>query len=139
MQRQLRDLMNTELIALDESEPASAAARWMRDAGVGSVLVTSGGRLTGILTDRDIVTRCVAAETDPVQVPVGSLCTDDVVALEPEALEGDAIRLMIDRAVRRVPIVSGERIVGIVTLGDLAVARDAESVLGRISAAPPTA
>lgn len=138
MQRQLSDLMNTELVSLDEAEPASAAARWMRDAGVGSVLVTSGGRLAGILTDRDIVTRCIAEEADPTRVPVGSLCTDDVVALGPEALEGDAIRLMIDRAVRRVPIVSGERVVGIVTLGDLAVARDADSALGRISAAPPS-
>jgi CBS domain-containing protein len=94
--------------------------------------------LSGILTDRDIVVRCVAGDFDPSQVPVGALCTADVVALPPEAVDGDAVRVMVDRAVRRVPIVEQDQIVGIVSLGDLAVARDATSALGRISAAPPT-
>jgi CBS domain-containing protein len=108
----------------------------MRDQGIGDVLVEHDGSL-GIVTDRDIVTRAVAEGRDPQQVRVGDICTRDVETVSPDMSVDDVIRLMSDKAVRRVPVVEAGRPVGIVALGDLAVDRDRRSLLADISAAPP--
>jgi CBS domain-containing protein len=115
---------------------AAQAARMMRDQGIGDVLVEHDG-LLGIVTDRDIVTRAVAEGRDPQQVRLGDICTRDVETVSPDMSVDDVIRLMSDRAVRRVPVVEAGKPVGIVALGDLAVDRDRRSLLADISAAPP--
>jgi CBS domain-containing protein len=135
----LRDLMTPNPITLDATATAAEAARLMKDRHVGDVLVCREGKLCGIVTDRDIVVRGLAE--DPVGVgatKLGELCTREIASLGPETQVADAIRLMEERAIRRVPVVQDGAPVGIVSLGDLAVARDRNSVLGRISAAPPT-
>lgn len=125
----------------DVVEPSATlvdAARIMRDADVGPVLVAEGGRLTGIVTDRDIVVRAVAEGRDPTSTKVGDVVSGDVTTVTPDQSASDAARLMREHDVRRLPVVQDGRPVGIVSIGDLAVALDDESALADISAASPS-
>jgi signal-transduction protein with cAMP-binding, CBS, and nucleotidyltransferase domain len=137
MAKTLRDVMTTDLVALDAGTSAVEAARHMRDKNVGNVLITQSDELRGIVTDRDLVVRCVAEGQDAGSVRVGDLCSADLITLPQDSSIGDAVKVMTDKAVRRVPVVDGRKAVGIVSLGDLAIAQDRDSALGEISAAEP--
>lgn len=135
----VKDLMTTNPTTLGEDDTALEAARMMRDSAIGDVLVTTGsGELCGIVTDRDIVVRCLAEDRDPSTTKLGSLCSKTLATLSPDAGAEDAVKLMEQRAIRRLPVVDGDRPVGILSIGDLAVERDRRSALGEISAAPPS-
>lgn len=101
-----------------------------------SGLIVQGGMLTGIVTDRDLVVRAIAEGRDATST-LGDIVSSEVVSITPTDSADDAIRLMRERALRRVPVVEDGRPVGIVSLGDLAGERDPRSVLGEISTAPP--
>ena len=93
--------------------------------------------MRGILTDRDIVVRAVADGLDVTATHAGDVVSRELVLLSPEDTVERAISLMREHAVRRIPVVDGDRPVGIVSIGDLALERDQESALAEISAAPP--
>jgi CBS domain-containing protein len=131
------ELMHRNVVKLESSATVLDAARHMRDSSIGDVLVTEKGKLRGIVTDRDLVVRCLATEGDPKNTRVGEVCSEDLVTLSPHDDFQDAVQLMNDHAVRRLPVVEGDEVVGILSLGDLSVAQDRESALGGISAAPP--
>jgi CBS domain-containing protein len=116
---------------------AAEAAALMRDQDIGDVLVQEDGGSLGIVTDRDIVTRAVASGHNPTEVRLGDICTQDVETVDVDTSVEDVIRLMSDKAIRRVPVCEGNKPVGVVSLGDLATDRDPSSLLGDISAAPP--
>jgi CBS domain-containing protein len=134
---ELREVMTPNPTICSPDTSAAQAAKMMRDQGIGDVLVQHEGSI-GIVTDRDIVTRAVAVGRDPKEVTLGDICTRDVQTVTLDTSIDDVIRLMSDRAVRRVPVVDAGRPVGIVALGDLAVDRDRRSLLADISAAPPS-
>jgi CBS domain-containing protein len=113
------------------------AARKMRDFDVGVIVVKDGAKACGLVTDRDIMVRAVAEGVDPATTPLSAVCSRDLASLSPDDEIDGAIRLMRERAVRRAPVIVDERLVGIVSLGDLAIERDPDSVLGSISAARP--
>jgi CBS domain-containing protein len=133
------DVMTTNPIVLDSDAPLAEAARAMRDSDIGDVIVLEEGAVCGIATDRDIVVRAIAAGKDPATTPIGDVCSKDVTTLAPESPVDDAVQLMRDRAVRRLPVVDGDRPVGVVSLGDLAAKLDPQSALADISKAPPNA
>lgn len=133
----IRDLMTKQPIVLDASASVTEAARAMRDANVGDVLVSQDGKLCGIVTDRDLVIRCLAASDEGGARTLGEVCSEEIITLTADAEVDEAIDLMRDNAVRRIPIIEGDEAIGIVSLGDLAQARDRRSCLGEISAAPP--
>ncbi|MQA95748.1 MAG: CBS domain-containing protein [Streptosporangiales bacterium] len=137
MPAQVKDVMTGDPTTVSREASLTKAAALMRDGHMGDVLVAESGRLTGVLTDRDIVIRAVAEGRDPASVTVGEVCSTDVVALSPDDDSDHAVRLMRDRAVRRLPVVDNGRIVGIVSIGDMAVEKDERSALSDISAAPP--
>lgn len=138
MARTVRELMKKDPIQLSGSATAVHAARKMRDANVGAIVVSDGGRLEGILTDRDIAVRCVAEGRDPAATPISQICSKVLNVLSPDDDIDRAVQLMREKAVRRVPVVDAQRgPVGILSLGDLARERDPRSVLGQISAAAP--
>lgn len=138
MGQKIRDLMTGAPVALDVGATVSEAARQMKERNVGDVLVTRDGKLCGIVTDRDLVVRCLAQDDgDSRSKAIGDFCTEELVTLAPDAEVTEAIRVMQDHAVRRIPIVDHDRTVGVVSLGDLAIERDRQSTLGEISAAPP--
>ena len=133
----IRDVMTPEPITVTPTMTIEQAARRMRDAGIGNVVVLNGGQITGILTDRDIVVRAVAEGWNPADTPVCEVASQDLTTISPDDTIDDAVILMRERSIRRLPVVEHGRPVGIVSLGDLALERNPESALGEISAAPP--
>jgi CBS domain-containing protein len=138
MAKQVRDLMSKQPIKVPSSSPIAEAARRMRAGNVGAVIVEEGGHACGIVTDRDIAVRAVADGRDLEQTPLSEICSKVLITVSPDDSLDKAIQVMRDRAIRRVLVVDAKNdTVGILSLGDLAMERDARSVLGQISAAPP--
>ncbi|QKG22465.1 CBS domain-containing protein [Actinomadura verrucosospora] len=138
MPRRVSDVMTPAPQVLPLDATLYEAARLMRDEGIGDVLVTYAGQLCGMVTDRDIVVRAVAESRDTSLTPLGDVCTAELCTLHPEDDTETAERLMIERSVRRLPVVDGgRRPVGIVSIGDLAVADGQRGPLPEISKAPP--
>ena len=118
---QVRDLMNSSVVTVSTGDSTALAARLLSRHNVGALPVCApDGRLRGIVTDRDIVLRCVAAEEDPAQTPVRDVMTRGCFTVAPEDDCREATRIMALRQVRRLPVVRQGRVVGIVSLGDLA-------------------
>ena len=134
---QVKDVMTPDPVICPASTKVTDAAAMMRDRAIGDVLVADQGRLSGIITDRDLVIRVVAEMRDPSQVTLGEVCTGDLTTVEESCPVDEAVQLMREHSLRRLPVVDNGRPVGIVTLGDLAVDLEPESALGEISNAPP--
>lgn len=140
MARKIREVMNENLIAMSVSATVAEAARTMRDRDIGDVIVLQivlqDNRICGIVTDRDIVVRAIAQGRDPAQTKLVDICSRDLMTVSPSDEIADAVRLMKEKAIRRLPVVENGRPVGIVSIGDLAIEQDRRSALGEISAAP---
>lgn len=135
MAQSIREVMTSDPVTLPASSSLVEAARQMKQQDIGDVLVVDGDTVRGIVTDRDIVVRAIAEGRDPNGTSLRDVCSDQVVSLSPDDTVESAVRLMRERAVRRLPVVEGGRAVGIVSIGDLAVDRDPDSALADISAA----
>ena len=133
MAQRIREIMTTNPVAVGPLTSLTEAARRMRDAEIGDVLVVDDGRLRGLVTDRDLLVRAMADGKDPGQTTVHEGCSDDFVRVGPDDDVARAVDLMRDHALRRLPVTEDERPVGIVSLGDLALER--RSALADISAA----
>jgi CBS domain-containing protein len=133
----IRDVIRTIPVTLAPQATVMEAAQIMRENDIGDVLVLDNGRLYGILTDRDIVVRSLAQGHDPALTRVGDVCSRELVTVSLDDSVDRAVRLMRERAIRRLPVEDAGRVVGIVTIGDIALERDRESLLADISAAPP--
>ena len=118
---QVKDLMNPSVVTIEPASSAALAARLISRHNVGALPVCAGdGRLRGMVTDRDIVLRCIAAEEDPAQTPVRDIMTRECATVSPGDDCREATRLMAAQQVRRLPVVEDGRVVGVVSLGDLA-------------------
>jgi CBS domain-containing protein len=135
MAQTVRDVMTEDVVTVQATDSLVDAARRMREADIGDVIVMSDGDMWGVVTDRDIVVRAVADGMDPRSTTVGEIATKDVATVKPDDPVDAAIQVMRERAVRRVPVVTGNRPIGIVSIGDLAIERDEDSALAQISAA----
>ena len=129
----ISDIMARDLSTVESGSTISEAARLMRDNDTGAIIVTNGDRMSGLLTDRDIAVRAVADGRDPDSTTAGDIASTDVISIEPSSSIGDAIKAMREANIRRVPVVEDGRPVGVVSLGDLAIALDEESALADIS------
>ena len=134
MAARVRDVMTPGPIGVDYHQSIGEAARTMRDWGVGAVLVVSSGSLCGLVTDRDLVIRAVAEARAAVE-PVGPLSSRDLIGVHADADADEAARLMREHAVRRLPVIDDGQVVGIVSLGDLALKDDPASALAELSRA----
>ena len=137
MAQKVRDVMTANPTTLQEEATVADAAKRMRDDDIGDVLVVREGGLTSIVTDRDIAVRVVAEDRPPEETALRDIASKDLTTVSPDDSIDDAIRIMRDRALRRIPVVEGSRPVGIVAIGDLAVERDTDSTLADISGAEP--
>lgn len=121
----LKDIMQTKLITLPQESSIREAARLMKQKDVGCVLVTNGQSLKGIITDRDIA--CWLAEgRDADKVNVGSIMQKNITTASPETDVFEASKLMANKKIRRLPIVEGEKLYGLVTTSDLACVLEEE-------------
>jgi CBS domain-containing protein len=136
MAQSIRDVMTTRPVTLPATSLVVDAARAMRDADIGDVIVVEDNRICGIVTDRDITVRGVAEGRDIARLQLADICSRVLTTVSPRDSVDDAVRLMRENAVRRLPVVEGGKPVGVVSLGDLAVTQDPHSALGNISAAP---
>ncbi|MFG1946904.1 CBS domain-containing protein [Nonomuraea sp. NPDC048826] len=137
MARTVADVMTTSPASIDGGQPVSAAAALMRDNDTGAIIVNDHGRMSGIVTDRDITIRLVADDKGP-DTPVREACTPAVEVVCPDTSIDQAVQLMRQHAVRRLPVVEDGRAVGILSIGDLAMERDPNSALADISSAEAT-
>jgi CBS domain-containing protein len=109
----------------------------MRDRDIGDVLVRKNAtELCGIVTDRDIVVNGIAEGVDPATATVDDVCRHNLKTLGSDDAIAEAVELMKQEAIRRLPIVDDGELVGVVSIGDLAQDRDPNSALGEISSAP---
>jgi CBS domain-containing protein len=137
MPQRISDVMTADPVTLTVDDSLRQAAEAMRDHDIGDVVVTKAdGSLCGIVTDRDIVVRGLAEGAD-ASTTLDDVCKHEVVTVGPDDSVAAAVKTMEERAIRRLPVMDNGNLVGIVSIGDLAVQRDPESALGEISAAPP--
>src|ERR1700687_6129133 len=99
MTRKLRDIMSSAPVCMAPGESVSAAAKAMKQHGIGTVLVLIDGRLSGLVTARDITVRVLAENRDPQTTRVGDICSDEPTVLSPDDDLEQATRLVRDRAV----------------------------------------
>jgi CBS domain-containing protein len=128
----VRDVMTTDIKSAQLDTTIEEIATMMRDGDVGAVPVLDDGELCGILTDRDIVVRCIAEGNDPAETTVEDILSEDLKTVSPNQNTEEAARLMAELQVRRLPVVEKGELVGMVSIGDLAVKSDTdEDRIGR--------
>ena len=123
---QIRDLMTETPTTCETSSTVADVAQVMRTEDVGPVPIVDGDRLVGIVTDRDIVLRVVAEGRDASSTTVGDIVSGDLVTVSPDAGLDEALQLMGQHQVRRIPVTEGDRLVGIVAQADVARVADEE-------------
>ena len=117
----VKEIMSKNPVTISQEESSAVAARLLSRHNLGSLPVCgSDGRLRGIVTDRDIVLRCVAAENDPDITPVREIMSRSMITVSPEDDVRSAAQLMAGRQVRRLPVVEKGKVVGVLSLGDMA-------------------
>lgn len=118
----LREVMTHPVIRIHPDETVAVAARTLTHYNIGILPVCGGdGRLCGLVTDRDLVTRCLAAGRSPANTPVRDVMTAQVISARPDLDTSMAASLMGREQIRRLPVVENGRLCGMVSLGDLAV------------------
>lgn len=136
MHKKIADLVHRNPVTLDCSQSAHDAARLMREHNIGDVVITEGGNVKGIVTDRDIVVNCLAVDKDPKSTTLRDFCGSKVVSIAPSESLNEAVQRMRQNSIRRLVVCEGDELVGVLSLGDLAVTLDPDSALGQISQAP---
>ena len=125
--KHVADVMTPDPRSVEPETPVVEAARILRDENVGSLPVVQDGRVTGIVTDRDLVVRVIAEGRDPGSTTVGEVVSGKPVTVRPEQELDEALRLMASHQIRRLPVVEdGDRLVGIFAQADVALTGDEE-------------
>jgi CBS domain-containing protein len=121
---------------------AGDAAALMKQFDVGAIPVTDGESLLGLVTDRDLVTRVLAERKNPLDVRLADIVTKHPISVSPDTQLSEARNLMAEHKIRRLPVTKGDRLVGIISLGDIALAaasgRAVGETLEQISRSPST-
>jgi CBS domain-containing protein len=121
MGKSIRELMTDKPCSIDADKSVAYAAKMMRDEDVGLAPIVEGDRLIGTLTDRDIAVRVVAEGRDPESTTAREVASTDLVTVDPQQELDEALRLMAQHQVRRLPVVEEDgRLVGIVAQADVA-------------------
>jgi len=124
----VRELMTTEPVTVEPNATLGEVATLMKQEDCGSIPVVEAGRLVGIVTDRDIVIRGIAAGSDPRTQRVSAIMSADPVTIGPGADLTEAEKVMADRQIRRLPVVENGKLVGIIVTAQVARAGDKRKV-----------
>lgn len=133
----VRDLMTTDPTSVSPGATLDQIAAQMRDADTGFIPIVEDGRLVGAVTDRDIVVRAVADGKAPQDCRAEDVATTGLTSVSPDDDATDAAKQMRQADVRRLAVVEEDRLVGVISIGDLAIEKDEDSALADISAAAP--
>ena len=125
----IRDVMTPNPRTVSPNDTIQTAAQVMQAEDTGAVPVVDAGRVLAVVTDRDIVVR-VVAEGGSTSTPVREVATQNVIFATPDMSTREASDLMSEHQIRRLPVVENERLVGIVSIGDLAVKEGKDSRIG---------
>jgi CBS domain-containing protein len=125
----IRDVMTPNPRTISPQDSIQNAARIMRDEDTGVVPVVDNGKPVGVVTDRDIVVRAVADDRQ-LNRPVRDIISTDLIAVTPDMSTREAAELMSEHQVRRLPVIDNNRLVGIVSIGDIAVKEGRDSRVG---------
>lgn len=121
----VKDIMTRGVISISADETAEVAARTLTQYNVGALPVCdSGGKLCGVVTDRDLVIRCMASGRSAANTKVRDVMTSQVTSVKPDMEAGVAAHLMGRQQIRRLPVTENGRLCGMVSLGDLAARED---------------
>lgn len=131
----VREVMTPGVVVVPPDASLVEAAQLMRAQDIGDVLVATERHVLGVLTDRDITLRAVADGADPLTVSARAVCTPNPVVVGPHDELSVAVGLMREHAIRRLPVVEDGRVVGMVSMGDIAIAQQPESALAEVSRA----
>ena len=118
---EIKDIMTRSVVSIHPNESVEVAARTMTQYNIGALPVCKDGKLCGMLTDRDIVTRCLAANRKPDNTQVRQVMTEQVTTVSPDMQAGVAAHLMGRLQIRRLPVVENGNLCGMVSLGDMAI------------------
>jgi signal-transduction protein with cAMP-binding, CBS, and nucleotidyltransferase domain len=121
--------MTTDVATAEPDTTLEEIAVMMRDLDTGAIPVVEHGELLGIVTDRDIVVRCLAEGKDPTEVTVDEVISEELETVEPDDDIEEASRLMAQKQIRRLPVCEDGRLVGVISLGDIAV-KHSEEIAG---------
>ena len=121
MSKSVRDAMTEDPRSIGASASVVEAARMMREQDIGSLPITDGDTLVGVITDRDITTRVVAEAADLATTSVGDVYSQNLISVQPDKELEEALQLMARHQVRRLPVVENGRLVGIVAQADIAL------------------
>ncbi|MEL3972292.1 CBS domain-containing protein [Rossellomorea oryzaecorticis] len=116
----LKDIMTKDVESCTLLDNVFEVAVKMKEYNVGSIPIVDGEKIVGVITDRDIVTRCIA-EKHPASSKVEDIMSRELITIGGDADAVQAAQLMADKQIRRLPVVEGDRLVGIVSLGDFAI------------------
>lgn len=136
MAEKISEIMTHAPMSLDARSTAAEAAQAMKERNIGDVIVLQDSKICGLVTDRDLVVRVIAAGRDPATTRIGDVCSRELAYLAPNDDIDQAVQLVRRHAVRRIPVVEDDEPVGMVSIGDLALERDDRSALADVSAAP---
>jgi CBS domain-containing protein len=109
----------TSVVTLSAEDSVLDAARVMNEKGIGGLVVTDGGAMAGIFTERDILRRVVAEQRDPAATPLRDVMTSPVVYCPPDAKLEDLTALMTAKRIRHLPVMDDDELRGIITTGDI--------------------
>lgn len=118
----VKDVMNTEVKTIGEESSIQEAAEQMKKFRIGSLVVVKNSKMIGILTERDILDKVVAEAEDSSKVKVKEIMTKEVVMVAPDKDIGEAAELMMEKKIKKLPVIQGKQLVGIVTATDLCTA-----------------
>ena len=122
---QIKEIMNKDVATVDSGMNVQNVARKMVKSNIGALLVTNGTKLVGIVTERDIIAKVMAEGKDPQTVKVCEIMTEEVIMVGPNQDIEDAADVMTEKKIKKLPVVSGGQLVGIITATDIVAAEPA--------------
>jgi CBS domain-containing protein len=128
MAQSIREVMTRNPETVESGSTAVDAAKRMKQADAGMIPVVQNGRLVGTVTDRDIAVRVVAEGKDPQTTTVGEIASTEIVTVAPDLDLSEALKLMARHQVRRLPVVEGDAVIGVIAQADVAQQADERDV-----------
>lgn len=119
----VRDIMNKDVKTIEPDETIQEAAIRMSKNSIGSLIVIKGSTLQGIITERDIMSKAVAKSLSAAKTKVSEIMTKSVIMIAPEKDVEDAAEVMIENRIKKLPVLKGDKLIGIVTSMDIVIAQ----------------